>query len=522
MSKFTPPEVARFCTNNNIFIKSRRKISFYFCLLWNEKGANNQTNNRYGPSAVTATAVHVTKAIACKMMKIPQARSLALPRFLATPNRAHFQLMHPAIRGYMDAETIKTNTELQRDLNKEINRVIRQNLPINVYSNLTIEEALQQFGGDIIDRFHDINEPEFTQFLNEQYLKVFGKPMFTNLYEAKYGPFLEKWRYRHIDGIELDMKEAISCFLDEVGGNELDLLPPKELQYLRSKKIWNQNNPVDAIKFAQGDNQTTEVGDPNAPISGEREDIDSEGTGFSTNSNRWDHVRAKHPKKSTRLEEADVRNLLKRQWTSRYGAFHKITNTDWDKAATNLRVNVIEIPGLFDGTEAPTISKKKKKSNEKKNPAQRTQTPTTENKPDEISSSSSDSSTQSPQSNDSKKTSSFVAICLSASRTGMYSNSENIIHPSLYLKSTGELGRIVVTQTRYIGHHCCPKQHLYLDVFPGYDAKALGVNPYVINNCNLFKYYAMKKKNAIIPCFSQTKFWFDIFFLTFFELKFCF
>ena len=56
-------------------------------------------------------------------------------------------------------------------------------------------------------------------------------------------------------------------------------------------------------------------------------------------------------------------------------------------------------------------------------------------------------------------------------------NSENIQHPIGYLKSTGELGKIVLYQMR----HKPVRQHALrfnIDVFPGYNSEIIGPNPY--------------------------------------------
>ena len=56
-------------------------------------------------------------------------------------------------------------------------------------------------------------------------------------------------------------------------------------------------------------------------------------------------------------------------------------------------------------------------------------------------------------------------------------NSENIQNPIGYLKSTGELGKIVVYQMR----HKPVRTHslrFNIDVFPGYNSEIIGPNPY--------------------------------------------
>ena len=71
----------------------------------------------------------------------------------------------------------------------------------------------------------------------------------------------------------------------------------------------------------------------------------------------------------------------------------------------------------------------------------------------------------------------FCGLSLSNSRARCL-NSETIREPMLYLSSTGELGKIVMTQVHYRTRRNGVR--LYYDVFPGYDAKAMGPNPYVM------------------------------------------
>eukprot|EP01083_Nonionella_stella_P195642 720535_1 len=96
----------------------------------------------YGPSPVTATAVAVVKNVACKILNLPPSRVLNRVQSIATPNRVKFYLTHPNLPLREDQSIV----EIRQEIDKEVNRMIRADIPIEVYHNMTLSQLLDKFG----------------------------------------------------------------------------------------------------------------------------------------------------------------------------------------------------------------------------------------------------------------------------------------------------------------------------------------------------------------------------------------
>ena len=187
----------------------------------------------YGPSPVTATAVAVVKNVACKILQVPQGRVLSRPKSIATPNRIAFEITHPTLPLREDQSFV----DIRQEIDKEVNRMIRADIPINIYQNMTLSQLLNNFGEDVIDRYYDINESEFAKWLFNEYESIIGKPIWNNWMEKR-GPFIWWKRYQNIEGIEIDHKVAIKQFLDEINGEEIDLLSTQSRRHFLKKRYW--------------------------------------------------------------------------------------------------------------------------------------------------------------------------------------------------------------------------------------------------------------------------------------------
>ena len=75
--------------------------------------------------------------------------------------------------------------DIRQEIDKEVNRMIRADIPINIYQNMTLSQLLNNFGEDVIDRYYDINESEFAKWLFNQYELITGKPIWNNWMEKE-------------------------------------------------------------------------------------------------------------------------------------------------------------------------------------------------------------------------------------------------------------------------------------------------------------------------------------------------
>ena len=187
----------------------------------------------YGPSPVTATAVALVKNVACKILDIPAGRVLNRPKSIATPNRIAFELTHPKLPLREDQSIV----DLRQELDKEVNRMIRADIPIYIYNNMTLSQLLNKFGENVIDRYYDINESQFAKWLFNEYELIMDKPIWNN-YLEKRGPFIWWKRYQNIEGIEIDQKQSVKQFLKEINGQEIDLLTTDSRRHFLKKRHW--------------------------------------------------------------------------------------------------------------------------------------------------------------------------------------------------------------------------------------------------------------------------------------------
>jgi len=318
----------------------------------------------YGPSPVTATAVAVVKNVACKVLDIPPARVLKLPKSIATPNRISFELTHPDLPLRPDQSIV----DVRQEIDKEVNRMIRADIPVNVYHNMTLEQLLHKFGDDVIDRFYDINESAFADWLFNEYERIMDRPIWNNHLEQR-GPKIWWKRHQNVEGIEVDHKEGIKQFLSEINGQEIDLLTEKSRRYFMNRRAWMRDNGM----------------------------IPKDSREIPSNESEFELVTGK-------------------KWTAALGIFDRKTNTNYATAHEDLKFSAFEIDGIGCG------------------------------------------------------------LCL-PNHYSRHWNSENIQTPIGYLKSTGELGRIVVYQIR----HRQVRMHslrFNIDVFPGFNSEIIGSNPY--------------------------------------------
>lgn len=131
-----------------------------------------------------------------------------------------------------------------------------------------------------------------------------------------------------------------------------------------------------------------------------------------------------------------------RAWTHKIGVLEHLSETDYINARENLRFTAWEIDGL------------KMHDNENEN---------------------------------------VCGLVLPNSRSP-FINSTNSQRPMNYLASTGEVGKIVITQMRW-RHRRSRELRIYFDVFPGYDAQVIGPNPYVM----IRETFGIKTLASIIP-----------------------
>lgn len=182
---------------------------------------------------MTATAVAVVKNVACKVLNIPPGRVLQLPKSIATPNRVSFELTHPLLPLRPDQSIV----DVRKEIDKEVNRMIRADIPVKVYRNMTLEQLLDRFGDDVIDRYYDIDESEFAKWLFHEYEVIMDRPIWNNDLEKR-GPKMWWKRYQNVEGIEIDHKEGIKQFLSEINGQEIDLLTEKSRRYFMNRRSW--------------------------------------------------------------------------------------------------------------------------------------------------------------------------------------------------------------------------------------------------------------------------------------------
>eukprot|EP01084_Bolivina_argentea_P127814 226006_1 len=320
---------------------------------------------RYGPSPVTATAVAVVKNVACKILGIPPSRVLSRPHCIATPNRISFELTHPDLPSNIENKSI---VDIRQEIDKEVNRMIRADIPIEVYHNMTLSQLLNRFGEHVIDRYYDINESSFAKWLFNEYKNIMNKPIWNNYLEQS-GPFIWRKRYQNIEGIQMDQKQSIKQFLNEINGQEIDLLPERKRKYFMKRRHWMRETgqiPNDSKDISENESEFELV------------------TGF--------------------------------KWTHNVGVFERKTNTNYSNAHNDLKFHAYNIDSIGCG------------------------------------------------------------LCL-PNHFSRHWNSQNIQIPIHYLKSTAELGRIVVYQMR-IKREKVHSIKFNIDVFPGYNSHIIGPNPY--------------------------------------------
>ena len=190
----------------------------------------------YGPSPVTATAVAVVKNVACKVLEIPRGRVLYRPHSIATPNRISFELTHPSLPLRPDQSIVSVRAEIE----KEVNRMIRADIAVSVTSNMTLRQMLSKYGSDVVDRFYDINESEFAEWLLEEYEVWMGAPLWTNALEKR-GPKMWWKRFQNVEGIELDHEQSVRQLLHEIHGEEIDLLSERSRKFFFRRRAWMRN-----------------------------------------------------------------------------------------------------------------------------------------------------------------------------------------------------------------------------------------------------------------------------------------
>lgn len=252
----------------------------------------------YGPSPVTATAVALVKNVACKILNIPPGRVLQLPKSIATPNRVSFELQHPSLPIPEDQSLV----DLRQQIDKEVNRMIRADIPINVYKNMTLSELLNKFGPDVIDRYYDINESKFAQWLFAEYESIMDQPIWNNWLEKK-GPTIWKKRYQHIEGIEIDQRESIKAFLSEINGQEIDLLAESQRKRFIKRRHWMRSTGQIPTELSEN--------------------------------------------------ESEIELVTGKKWTHNFGIFERVTATDYSKASENLRFSAFDIDGVGCGLCLP-------------------------------------------------------------------------------------------------------------------------------------------------------------------------
>ena len=115
--------------------------------------------------------------------------------------------------------------------------MIRADIPVNIYRNMTLSELLDKFGSDVIDRYYDIDESAFAKWLFAEYESIMQRPIWNN-YLEKQGPTIWKKRYQNVEGIEIDQKESIKAFLSEINGQEIDLLHEYQRKHFIKKRHW--------------------------------------------------------------------------------------------------------------------------------------------------------------------------------------------------------------------------------------------------------------------------------------------
>lgn len=225
--------------------------------------------------------------------------------------------------------------------------------------------------------------------------------MWNNAMERR-GTRLDTNRFRRVDGIEIDMKTAVAQFLDEMGGNEMDLIPHSVKKFIKRKKTWMKHQ---GIISEQG--MTLYMIDPHWLTAGPVSYMDC----------RTCYMCLFCVFVSDEREKSDLELVYDREWTHKLGVYNHLTNTDYSTAHETLRMSVVEIEDYYHG------------------------------------------------------------LALPRSYSAQW-NSRNITESVDYLRSTSELGKIVIYQLRYK-----PKKNelvFKIDVFPGFDAKVMGPNPYVM------------------------------------------
>ena len=167
------------------------------------------------------------------MLKIPQSRSFGLPKFRGTPNRGIFSLIDESFP--TDNSNLVT---MRREIDDQVNRVIRRNLAIKVYTNMRIYDLFERFGESVIDRFSDINESKYAQWFQNEYELFFDKQFYDKTRRCNSRLIIDKGRYGIVDDIEIDRRESVSQFLQEISGKPQDLLPSQMQRYYRKRKTW--------------------------------------------------------------------------------------------------------------------------------------------------------------------------------------------------------------------------------------------------------------------------------------------
>lgn len=131
---------------------------------------------------------------------------------------------------------------MRQEIDDQVNRIIRRNLPINVYTNMRLYDLFDKFGERVIDRFCDINESAFARWFENEYELYFNKSFYDKNRRCNSRLIIEKGRYGNIDDIQIDRKESVTQFLNEIGGKPFDLLPKQMQRYYRKRKSWMKHS----------------------------------------------------------------------------------------------------------------------------------------------------------------------------------------------------------------------------------------------------------------------------------------
>jgi len=248
--------------------------------------------------------------------------------------------------------------------------MIRADIPIEVYHNMTLHQLLDKFGEDVFDRFYDIDEYKFADWLFNEYEHIMDKPIWNNWLEQR-GPFIMRTRYQDVDAVPIDHKAALKQFLTEINGQEIDLLYKTERKFFMRRRKWMRRT---------------------GQIPEDSKDIPEDVSEFEL--------------------------VTGKRWTATFNLFERLTTTNYDTAHEDLKFSAWNIEGVGCG------------------------------------------------------------LCL-PNHYSRHWNSENIQSPIGYLRSTGELGKIVLFQCRHkaVKHRSLK---LFVDAFPGYNPHIIGVNPYVM------------------------------------------